>query len=66
MAPRHKQKEKEETDKKHKENRRKKLSDVEKEDMRLYQRKIKISSNETTFLADIIRVTRKTKKKIGG
>ena len=34
--------------------------------MRVYERKRKISSNITTFIADIIRVTRKTKKKIGG
>ena len=66
MAPKKKQKIKEETDKKHKEKKKRKLSDEEKEDKRVYEKQRKISSNITTFLADIIRVKRKTKKKIGG
>ena len=66
MAPKKKQKGKEETDKKHKEKKKRKLSDEEKEDKRVYEKQRKISSNITTFLADIIRVKRKTKKKIAG
>lgn len=43
-----------------------KLSAEEKEDKRIYEKQRKISSNIRTLLADIIRVKRKIKKKIGG
>ena len=43
-----------------------KLSAEEKKDKRIYEKQRKISSNIRTLLADIIRVKRKIKKKIGG
>ena len=66
MPPRHKQKEKEEAGNKHKEKRRRKVSDKEKENMRIRERERRISSNTATFRADILRVTRKTRKKNDG